>query len=45
MKYKTVSIGVTQIKNGDDIISLLKRVDENLYKSKQNGRNRVSSDF
>ena len=39
----TVSIGVTSFKQGDTKESILKRVDELLYKSKDDGRNRVSS--
>jgi PleD family two-component response regulator len=38
----TVSAGVTQHKDDDDDQSLLVRVDNALYLSKLNGRNRVS---
>jgi diguanylate cyclase (GGDEF)-like protein len=37
----TSSFGVCQMQEGDDHNSLLKRVDEALYKAKANGRNRV----
>ncbi len=37
----TVSFGVTEFKGDDDEDSLLKRVDDAMYKAKQNGRNRV----
>jgi diguanylate cyclase (GGDEF)-like protein/PAS domain S-box-containing protein len=41
----TISIGVTEVKHNDDEDSIFSRVDKNLYYSKENGRNRVSSDF
>jgi len=37
-----ISIGVTQLQKGDNITSLITRVDKFLYKSKENGRNKVS---
>ena len=41
-KSVTASLGVTQVKKEDDKNSLLKRTDEALYQSKENGRNRVT---
>jgi len=38
----TISLGVTELKEDDNVISLLKRVDKALYVSKKEGRNRVS---
>lgn len=38
----TVSVGATLVLPGDDSESLLKRVDEGMYRSKSNGRNQVS---
>ena len=40
--YVTVSIGLTQVNKDDTVASIYKRVDELLYKSKQNGKNKVS---
>lgn len=37
----TVSIGVADFHDGEEIKELLKRVDDNLYKAKTSGRNRV----
>ena len=37
----TASFGVTAFREGDDLNSLLKRVDDALYQAKKNGRNRV----
>jgi PleD family two-component response regulator len=37
----TISIGVGQARAGEDIDSLLQRVDAALYKAKAAGRNRV----
>ncbi len=44
VKKCTVSLGVSQIKEDDDINSFLKRVDDNLYKAKSDGRNRTVVD-
>ena len=38
----TASFGVTDSKQGDSIDTLLSRVDEGLYQSKNYGRNKVS---
>jgi diguanylate cyclase (GGDEF)-like protein/PAS domain S-box-containing protein len=40
----TASIGVTVADNDDTIETVVKRADEMMYQSKQNGKNRVSSD-
>ncbi len=37
----TISIGVTQVTEDDDVDTLITRVDEALYRAKNNGRNRV----
>jgi len=37
-----ISMGVTQLRSDDTLISLITRVDKLLYKSKRNGRNKVS---
>ena len=37
----TISLGVAQLREGDSIDALLKRVDNALYRAKQEGRNRV----
>lgn len=39
----TVSFGVTQFVPQDDLNVLLKRVDDALYRAKENGRNRVET--
>ncbi len=38
----TTSIGGSMIQNGDSMAAILQRVDEMLYQSKNNGRNRVT---
>ncbi len=40
----TISIGLSQLDRGEDAHSLVNRVDEALYKSKRDGRNKVSTD-
>jgi len=45
VKHKTVSIGVSEIKDTDTMQSLIKRADDYLYKAKENGRNNVVSDI
>ena len=37
----TVSIGLTMYKKGDDIKSLVKKADDNLYVAKSSGRNKI----
>jgi diguanylate cyclase len=37
----TISVGVSMLKPGDDVHSLIERVDACLYAAKRNGRNRV----
>jgi diguanylate cyclase (GGDEF)-like protein len=41
VKKITISVGVTMFKENDTINSITKRVDEALYRAKDNGRNRV----
>lgn len=41
----TVSIGVTIARGGDNIDTLVKRADSLMYISKQNGKNRVTTDL
>ena len=38
----TISIGLCEVNSEDDITTLYKRVDQLLYKSKSEGKNRVS---
>jgi len=40
----TSSFGVAEIRSGDTVLSIYKRADNNLYKAKQNERNRVETD-
>ena len=40
----SISIGVTTVKKEDDAESIVKRADELMYQSKENGKNRVTSD-
>ncbi len=40
----TISIGVSEIRPGEDGISFIRRADQALYRSKQNGRNRLTYD-
>ncbi|MDR0547838.1 MAG: diguanylate cyclase [Deltaproteobacteria bacterium] len=40
----SISMGVTEIRPGDNAISVLARADTALYVSKQNGRNQVTAD-
>lgn len=43
---KTISIGGSLLKEGDNLDSLIARADKNLYEAKETGRNKVvSSDF
>lgn len=44
-KKLTASFGVTQIREGDTLDSLLSRTDKLLYEAKESGRNCVKSDF
>jgi len=39
----TISLGVSQLKAGDQVNILMGRVDEAMYKAKQNGRNQVQA--
>lgn len=41
----TVSIGATLVRENDTLKSIIKRADKLMYQSKQNGRNRVTTDF
>ncbi|BAI81787.1 hypothetical protein DEFDS_P167 (plasmid) [Deferribacter desulfuricans SSM1] len=41
----TASMGVTESKMEDNVETLLKRVDNYLYKSKATGKNKITSDF
>jgi PleD family two-component response regulator len=40
-----VSFGVTQLRPGDNMDSLIRRADGLLYAAKQKGRNRVETDM
>jgi diguanylate cyclase len=40
----TISLGVSQYREGESIEALIERCDTNLYKSKQTGRNRLTVD-
>jgi diguanylate cyclase (GGDEF)-like protein/PAS domain S-box-containing protein len=42
--HKSASFGVSEFGSHDNIETLVKRVDENLYKAKESGRNRVVDD-
>jgi diguanylate cyclase (GGDEF)-like protein/PAS domain S-box-containing protein len=44
VKHKTISLGVSQIIENDNIESLIKRVDNNLYQAKRSGRNKIIVD-
>jgi diguanylate cyclase (GGDEF)-like protein len=39
----TVSFGVVAFDQNDDVLTLVKRVDDALYQAKENGRNRVET--
>ncbi len=41
----TVSIGATPVRQKDTLRSIIKRADKLMYQSKQNGRNKVTTDF
>ena len=43
VKDQTVSLGVTVLQDNDSLGTILKRVDEALYKSKHNGRNCITT--
>ena len=45
VKHKTISVGVTAVKDSDNIEIILKRVDDYLYEAKESGRNKVISDI
>lgn len=40
----TVSVGITEVRDGDDLDSIVKRADQYMYVSKQNGKNRITTD-
>lgn len=44
VKKVTVSLGISQLQENDNINTLLKRVDINLYKAKESGRNKFTAD-
>lgn len=41
----TMTLGVTQYKENDDIESVVERADKSMYKGKKNGKNQVVCDF
>ncbi|MDR1488052.1 MAG: diguanylate cyclase, partial [Deltaproteobacteria bacterium] len=41
--HVTISLGVTEARQGDTSTSILARADKALYESKSKGRNRVTS--
>jgi diguanylate cyclase (GGDEF)-like protein len=41
----TISGGVTNVRAGDDVASLIERADQRLYHAKQSGRNRIMTAF
>ena len=42
--HVTVSVGITVVRDEDDVHSIVERADHLMYKSKEAGRNRVSAD-
>ncbi|OOZ41010.1 hypothetical protein BOW53_05665 [Solemya pervernicosa gill symbiont] len=44
IEHVTLSVGITQYREGDDIEQILHRVDINLYHAKQQGRNQTIAD-
>jgi diguanylate cyclase (GGDEF)-like protein/PAS domain S-box-containing protein len=40
----TISVGVSEVREYDTVDSIFKRADDNLYKSKDNGRNTITCD-
>ena len=40
----TISVGVTIVRQDDSLNSIVKRADQLMYQSKDNGRNKVTSD-
>ncbi|MBN2781657.1 MAG: diguanylate cyclase [Campylobacterales bacterium] len=41
--HKTISLGISEVRADDNIESLVKRADDNLYKAKKTGKNKVVS--
>ncbi|SON53162.1 Sensor histidine kinase [Vibrio tapetis subsp. tapetis] len=41
----TASFGIAELSPGDDLISIIARADQAMYKAKENGRNRVECSF
>jgi PleD family two-component response regulator len=39
--HKTISLGVTEVRENDSADSVVVRVDNALYKAKENGRNQI----